>query len=282
MSSLITHNLSSSICLLGDAFYLGWSSMSVNIFLKRILLIVCLDWALWRHCLCGELQSACFTVCCQVSPNVFLQICLRSYFDIFLDHPQSFFQYLSAGWCVLSELVLNCVCQYLPEEDPADCLSGLSSVASPSLWWAQSACFTVCCWSACLLAFVDVSQNSIDVCWGSSDVFLFCLSAPLSGSFKEGLAGVCLDWVRVSSISFWWTHQVLLEVSPTACLSVSPSGTLGFLLGGLAGAFDVCCSVFLDSPIHRDWGLSVTLYHFFVWVFSLFLMELAFTLLLSL
>ena len=43
MSSLITHNLSSSICLLGDAFYLGWSSMSVNIFLGRILLIVCLD-----------------------------------------------------------------------------------------------------------------------------------------------------------------------------------------------------------------------------------------------
>ena len=47
-------------------------------------------------------------------------------------------------------------------------------------------------------------------------------------------------------------NQCLLEVSPTACLSVSPSGTLGFLLGGLAGAFDVCCSVFLDSPIHRD------------------------------
>ena len=111
---------------------------------------------------------------------------------------------------------------------------------------------------------------------------LFCLSAPLSGSFKEGPAGVCLDWVRVSSISFWWTHQGLLEVSPTACLSVSPSGTLGFLLGGLAGAFDVCCSVFLDSPIHRDWGLSITLYHSFIWVFSLFLMKLAFTLLLSL
>ena len=44
MSSLITHNLSSNICLLGDAFYLSRSSiMSVNIFLKRILLIVCLD-----------------------------------------------------------------------------------------------------------------------------------------------------------------------------------------------------------------------------------------------
>ena len=44
MSSLITHNLSSSICLLGDAFYLSWSSiMSANIFLKRILLVVCLD-----------------------------------------------------------------------------------------------------------------------------------------------------------------------------------------------------------------------------------------------
>ena len=43
MFSLVTHNLSSSICLLGDAFYLGWSSIvSVNIFLKRILLVVCL------------------------------------------------------------------------------------------------------------------------------------------------------------------------------------------------------------------------------------------------
>ena len=188
---------------------------------------------------------------------------------------------LSAEWCVLSELDPNYICLYLPEWDPADCLSGLSSVASLSLWWAQSACFAVCCWSACLLVF----------CWCLSELNwcllkffwrLFCLSAPLSGSFKEGLAGVCLDWVRVSSISFWWTHQVLLEVSPTVCLSVSPSGILGFLLGGLVGAFDVCCSVFPDSPIHRDWVLSFTLYHPFVWVFSLFLMKLAFTLLLSL
>ena len=174
--------------------------LSADIFLKRILLIVCLDWALWRHCLSGELSR-------RVS---------------------------------------------------------LSAADLPVF-----------------LSFVDVSQNSIDVCWSSSDVF-FCLSAPLSGSFKEGLAGVCLDWVRVSSISFWWTHQVLLEVSPTVCLSVSPSGILGFLLGGLVGAFDVCCSVFPDSPIHRDWVLSITLYHSFIWVFSLFLMKLAFTLLLSL
>ena len=44
ISSWITHNLSSSICLLGDAFYLSGSSiMSVNIYLKRILLIVWLD-----------------------------------------------------------------------------------------------------------------------------------------------------------------------------------------------------------------------------------------------
>ena len=44
MSSWINHKLSSSICLLGDAFCLSWSSiMSANIFLKRILLIVCLD-----------------------------------------------------------------------------------------------------------------------------------------------------------------------------------------------------------------------------------------------
>ena len=53
MSSLITHNLSSNICLLGEAFYLCWSSI---------------------------------------------------------------------------------VCQYLSKEDPADCLSGLSSVALLSLW----------------------------------------------------------------------------------------------------------------------------------------------------
>ena len=200
MSSLITHNLSSSVRLLGDAFYLSWSSS---------------------------------------------------------------------------------VCQYLPEEDPADCLSGLSSVASLSLWWAQLACFAVCCWSACLLVF----------CWCLSEFnwcllkFFWRLFLSVCSSvrlFKEGLAGVCLDWVRVSSISFWWTHQVLLEVSPTVCLSVSPSGILGFLLGGLVGAFDVCCSVFPDSPIHRDWVLSFTLYHPFIWVFSLFLMKLAFTLLLSL
>ena len=191
MFCLVTHNLSSSICLLGDAFYLGWSSIvSVSIFLKRILLIVCLDWALWRHRLSGELSR-------RVS--------------------------LSA---------------------------------------------------ADLPVFLSLSM-SLRIQLMSAEVLLtsfFCLSAPLSGSFKEGLAGVCLDWVRVSSISFWWTHQVLLEVSPTVCLSVSPSGILGFLLGGLAGAFDVCCSVFLDNPIHRGWGLTV-------WASSLFLM---FTLLLSL
>ena len=44
MSSWITHNLSSSICLLGDAFCLSWTPiMSANIFLRGILLIVCLD-----------------------------------------------------------------------------------------------------------------------------------------------------------------------------------------------------------------------------------------------
>ena len=46
-------------------------------------------------------------------------------------------------------------------------------------------------------------------------------------------------------------NQRLFEVSPTACLSVSPSGSLGFLLGRLAGAFDACCPMFLDSPIYR-------------------------------
>ena len=34
-------------------------------------------------------------------------------------------------------------------------------------------------------------------------------------------------------------NQRLLEVSPAACLSVSPSGSLGFSLGILAGAFVV-------------------------------------------
>ena len=67
-------NLSAEWCVLSelDPDYV------CQIFLKRILLIVCLDWALWRHCLSGELQLVCFTVCCQMSPNVFLQICLRS------------------------------------------------------------------------------------------------------------------------------------------------------------------------------------------------------------
>ena len=44
MSSWITHNLSSNICLLGDAFCLSWIPiMSAYIFLNGILLIVCLD-----------------------------------------------------------------------------------------------------------------------------------------------------------------------------------------------------------------------------------------------
>ena len=44
MSSWITHNLSSSICLLSDAFCLSWTPiMSAYIFLNGILLIVCLD-----------------------------------------------------------------------------------------------------------------------------------------------------------------------------------------------------------------------------------------------
>ena len=43
MSSLITHNLSSSICLLGERSIWAGPQLSANIFLKRILLIVCLD-----------------------------------------------------------------------------------------------------------------------------------------------------------------------------------------------------------------------------------------------
>ena len=39
--------------------------------------------------------------------------------------------------------------------------------------------------------------------------------------------------------------QCLVEVSPTACLSVSSSGSLGSFWGGLAGAFHACCPVFL-------------------------------------
>ena len=37
----------------------------------------CLDWALCRSCLCVELQSPGCTVCCQVPPNVCLQICSK-------------------------------------------------------------------------------------------------------------------------------------------------------------------------------------------------------------
>ena len=130
--SRINPQFSSYICLL------GWCVLShcvCQYLPNENSASVWLDWALWRHCLSGE-----FSRCLPLS----ISRCLLSNLsrELLWCFPWSTHNLSSSicllGWCVLSELVLNCVCQYLPDEDPADCLSGLSSVGSLSLWWAQS------------------------------------------------------------------------------------------------------------------------------------------------
>ena len=118
---------------------------------EGVLLIVCLDWALCRPCLCVELQSPGCTVCCQVSPNVCLQICLKELLlmSSWITHNLS--SNLSAEWCVLSELGPDYVCQIF--------LKGVLLIVC--LDWAlwrpclcvelQSACFTIYQKKSCLI-----------------------------------------------------------------------------------------------------------------------------------
>ena len=133
-----------------DVFYLSWFSIvSANIFLMRILLMS--GWAelLCRQCLSGELSR-----CLPLS----ISQCLLSNLsrELLWCSPGSTHNLSSSicllGWCVLSELVLNCVCQYLPNENPADvCLDW--ALFCQYLWWAQSAsfhCLLLICLSSCL------------------------------------------------------------------------------------------------------------------------------------
>ena len=86
--------------------------------------------------------------------------------------------------------------------------------------------------------------------------FLLCLLINLSALCQVLSRGDLLvsAWTEFACLQYLpgELNQRLFEVSPTACLSVSSSGSLGFLLGRLTEAFDVCCPVFLDSPIYRD------------------------------
>ena len=143
--------------------------------------------------------------------------------------------------------------------------------------------------------------NSIDVCLKFFWRLLPNLSVFLPMSFQEEPADVCLDWARVSPCQYLsselnrcqiclsfcqylfrksllmsaWIElacllaSIFLVSSIDVCLKCFPLlvcqcllvGHLGSCWGGLAGGFHACCPVFLNSPIHRDWGLSLTLYH---------------------
>ena len=70
-----------------DVFYLGgFSIVSANIFLMRILLMSVWTELCVCQCLSGEL-SRCLP---EVSPNVFCQICLQEPLDVFQDQPTIF------------------------------------------------------------------------------------------------------------------------------------------------------------------------------------------------
>ena len=76
-----------------------------------------LDWALCLPMFLWCAQSIFFAECLPISlPNLSTGATL-----MFSRINPQFFSYICLmGWCVLSELVLNCVCQYLPDENPAD------------------------------------------------------------------------------------------------------------------------------------------------------------------
>ena len=110
---------------------------------------VWLDWALCRQCLSGELSR-----CLPLS----ISQCLPSNLsrELLWCFPGSTHNLSSniclLGWCVLSELALNCVCQYLPNENPANvcldcalCCHCLSGELSRCLPLSISQCLPLIC-----------------------------------------------------------------------------------------------------------------------------------------
>ena len=112
-------------------------------------------------------------------------------------------------------------------------------------------------------------------------VFLTSSAKSVCFSAKFFLGGT---WTELACLQYLSgeLNQCLLEVSPTACLSVSSSGSLGFLLRRASRRFS-CLLPSVSKQSYpqelRSFCHSVSLC---VWVFPLFLMELVSNLLLFL
>ena len=96
-------------------------------------------------------------------------------------------------------------------------------------------------------------------------VFLASSAKSVCFSAKFFLGGTCWCLLglssRVSNIFLVNSTNVCLKCLPLLVCQCLLVGHLGSCWGGLAGGFHACCPVSLNSPIHRDWGLSLTLYH---------------------
>ena len=114
------------------------------------------------------------------------------------------------GWCVLYELVLNCVCQYLSNENPANvcldcalCSHCLSGELSRCLPLSVSQCLPLICLGSYFGVFLDQpSVYLLGLIGVLAELALSCLLASVQG---ENPANICLDWIHLScqSLSEW-------------------------------------------------------------------------------
>ena len=150
---------------------------------------------------------------------------------------------------VLSELALTCLSANVYGENPADvCLDWIHLFSCQCLWgWIQS------------MSAKGFSGVFCQIC------LLFCQVL-----FRRNL--LVSAWTELACLQYLPGEltQCLLEVSPTACLSVSSGGLLGFLLRRASRRF-LCLLPSVSKQSYpqelRSFSHSVSLS---VWVFPLF------------
>ena len=220
--------------------------LSANVFLMRILLMSSWTELCVCQCLSSEL-SRCLPLSVSqcLSPNL-----SKEPLDVFLDQPNVCLMGLIG---VLTELALTCLSASIYGENPADvCLDWIHLFSCQCLWgWIQS------------MSAKSFSDVFCQIC------LLFCQVL-----FRRNL--LMSAWTELACLQYLSgeLNQCLLEVSPTACLSVSSSGSLGFLLRRASRRFS-CLLPSVSKQSYpqelRSFCHSVSLS---VWVFPLFLMEL--------
>ena len=172
----------------------------------------------------------------------------------------------------------------LPEEDPADCLSGLSSVALLSLWWASVGVFHCLLPSISQCLFSNLSREllwclprsptiflPVSVCWVMRSIWAgprLCL--PISSWRGSCWLSVWTELcgVTVSLVSSVGVFHCLLLICLSSCLCQGLSGFNRCLLRFLWCLFvlSVCSSVrlFQGGTCWCLLGLSSRVFNIFL------------------